>query len=99
MEPEFMEPPDFETREADALYGEVMTMTAQVVRSNRKEASKLLDKANEIEQRAAILANTYRELAASLVLEAVEYAKNQGDLLLSEFPLEDRTASTEMPDE
>jgi len=98
MQPEFMEPPDFQTRESDALYSEVMTMTAKVVRSNRKEATRLLEKANEVEERAAVVANTYRELAAALVIEAAEYARDQADNLLSEFPLEDRTASTEMPD-
>lgn len=94
-----MEPPEFETRDADELFGELMTLSAEVTKWNRKHASKLLDKANEIESRAAYIANVYRELAAALVLEAADYARDQADILMAEFPIQDRTASTEMPDE
>ena len=89
----------YDPREAEDIFCELMTKSAEVTKWNRKHALKLLDKANDIEERAARVANTYRELAASLVLEAQAYADDQIDLLMAEFPIEDRTLSTEIEED
>lgn len=81
--------PDFSmVGEPDDIFGDLMTKSAVVTKGNRKSALKLLDKANDVEERAAIVANKYRELAAALILEAQSYANDVADMLVEEFPLE-----------
>lgn len=81
--------------EAEEIFGELMTKSAEIMKWNRKHALDLLEKANEIEARAAVVANSYRGLAASLILEAQAYADDQADLLMAEFPLEGRDKENE----
>lgn len=89
--------PDFSiVGEPEDIFSDLMTRSTIITKGNRKSALKLLDKANDIEERAAIVANKYRELAAALILEAQSYANDVADMLVEEFPLEDRSESTEM---
>lgn len=65
----------------------------------RKQANKLLAKANDIEEMAAITASKYREAAASLVLEAQGFADGVTDILIAEFPMNVDTTDEEDEDE
>jgi len=81
--------PDFSmVGEPEEIFSDLMTKSVAVTKGNRKSALRLLDKANDIEERAAIVANKYRELAAALILEAQSYANDVADMLVEEFPLE-----------
>jgi hypothetical protein len=81
--------PDFSmVGEPEDIFSDLMTRSTIITKGNRRSALKLLDKANDIEERAAIVANKYRELAAALILEAQSYASDVADMLVEEFPLE-----------
>ena len=53
----------------------------------RKQANKLLEKANIVEENAAITAGKYREAAASLIMEAQGFADGVTDVLIAEYPM------------
>lgn len=55
----------------------------------RKQANKLLAKAEDVEEMAAITASKYRELAASLIMEAQGFADGVADILIAEYPMND----------
>lgn len=61
----------------------------------RKQANKFLAKADDIEETAAITASKYRELAASMILEAQGFADGVSDILIAEFPMNVDTTEVE----
>lgn len=74
-------------RPFDEVATDLIDDAADKVRWNRKQANKLLDKANEIEEQAAITADKYREAAASLIMEAQSHADCISGILEAEYPM------------
>lgn len=74
-------------RPFDEVATDLMDDSADKVRWNRKQANKLLDKANDIEEMAAITAEKYREAAASLIMEAQAHADCISEILAAEYPM------------
>lgn len=74
-------------RPFDDVATDMIDDAADKVRWNRKQANKLLEKANEIEEMAAITAEKYREAAASLIMEAQVHANFVSDILDAEYPM------------
>lgn len=74
-------------RPFDEVATDMIDSAADKVRWNRKQADKLLRKADQIEEQAAITAEKFREAAASLIMEAQSYADNISDILTAEYPM------------
>lgn len=63
--------------------------STRMTKWNRRQALFLLQKANEVEERAANIANSLRATAAAFVIEARENADDVADYIEAEFPLID----------
>lgn len=74
-------------RPFDEVATDLIDDAADKVRWNRRQADKLLRKADEIEEQAAITAEKFREAAASLILEAQTHADTISDILTAEYPM------------
>lgn len=74
-------------RPFDQVATDLIDDAADKVKWNRKQANKLLDRANEIEEMAAITADKMREAAAALIMEAQAHAELTSDILAAEFPM------------
>lgn len=77
-----------EIRPFDEVADDLINDANDKVQWARKHANKFLDKANDIEEMAAIVASKYRELAAALITEAQGFADGVSDILIAEFPME-----------
>lgn len=77
-----------DVRPFDEVADDLIAEANERVLFARKQADKLLRKANDIEENAAITANKYREAAASLIIEASGYADGVADVLAAEYPLQ-----------
>lgn len=75
----------FEEMDSTGMYGHLMDQASEKTKWNRDVALKLLDEANWLED----LAEKYRHLAGTLVLEAQEFGQHTADLLTYEFPMTD----------
>lgn len=74
-------------RPFDEVATDLIDDAASKVQWARKQANKLLAKAEEIEEMAATTASKYREAAASLILEASGWAETVSDILEAEYPM------------
>lgn len=74
-------------RPFDEVATDLIDDATDKVKFNRKQANKLLDKANEIEEMAAQTANKLREAAAALIIEAQCHADSIADYLEAEYPM------------
>ncbi len=76
---------EFEDMDSSGMFGHLMDDSAEKSKHARDSALKLLEMANDWEDRASKL----RHLAAVLILDAQEFAAQTGDLLAIEFPMGD----------
>lgn len=83
-------------RPFDECATDLIDDAAAKVKWNRKQANKLLDKANEIEEMAAQTASRLREAAAALIIEAQAHGDSIAEYLEVEYPM---TGDTEDGDE
>lgn len=86
----------FEEMDSTSMYSHLMDDSAEKMAWNKATALNLLDMASAWEERAEKL----RHLAATLILDAQDFASEVGDLLAMEFPMsggEDETGE-EDPD-
>lgn len=74
-------------RPFDQVATDLMDDAADKVKWARKQANKLLARASEIEEQAAITADKFREAAASLIIEASSWADDVADILQAEYPM------------
>lgn len=81
----------FEEMDSSGMFSHLMDESADRMKHARSAAMELLEMAREHEDTAEKL----RHLAATLILEAQEYAGEIGDLLAMEFPMQDYNPSTE----
>lgn len=79
---------------SEGMIGELIDDAAAKVQWARQMATSMLEHAASLEQRA----ESYRHLAAIMILEAQSYAEDVGDLLTAEFPT-DGGEETEETDE
>jgi predicted metal-binding transcription factor (methanogenesis marker protein 9) len=83
----------FEEMDSTGMFGELMDDAAEKSKWNRDVALQLL----EIAQSHDDYAEKLRHLAATLILEAQDFASETADLLAMEFPMSEVT--TETPEE
>lgn len=76
-----------EPRPFDQVATDLMDDAADKVKWARKQANKMLSRADEIEEQAAITASKFREAAASLIIEASTWADDVADILQAEYPM------------
>lgn len=76
---------EFEDMDSSGMFGHLMDDSAAKSKHARDSALRLLEMAQEWEDRATKL----RHLAAVLILEAQEFAGEVGDILAMEFPMGD----------
>lgn len=76
-----------EPRAFDQVATDLMDDAADKVQWARKQANKLLGRAEEIEEMAALTASKFREAAASLIIEASSWADTVSDILEAEYPM------------
>lgn len=76
---------EFEDMDSSGMFGHLMDDSAEKSKHARDSALRLLEMAQEWEDRASKL----RHLAAVLILDAQEFAAQTGDLLSIEFPMGD----------
>lgn len=76
------------------IYKDLMDQAVEALGWAKAKAEEFLQYANELEERA----NTYRKLAATLVIEARSQADEMADLLLAEFPMEEPVQEEEGPE-
>lgn len=77
-----------DVRPFDQVATDLIDDAASKVQWSRKQANKLLARADEIEEMAAITASKYREAAASLIIEAQTWASDVSDILEAEYPMD-----------
>lgn len=80
---------EFEEMDSTGMFGHLMDQSSEKVKWNRSVAVQLLEEADWLED----LAEKYRHLAATLILEAQDFSKNTADLLSKEFPMEEQSGS------
>lgn len=73
----------FEEMNSTSMYSHLMDDSAQKMAWNKNSALELLAMADAWEERAEKL----RHLAATLILDAQDFASEVGDLLAMEFPM------------
>lgn len=73
----------FEDMNSTSMYSHLMDDSAEKMAWNKASALNLLEMANAWEERAEKL----RHLAATLILDAQDFATEVGDLLAMEFPM------------
>lgn len=78
-----------EPRAFDEVATDLIDDAADKVRWARKQANKLLARAEEIEEQAALTASKFREAAASLIIEASSWADTVSDIMAAEYPMND----------
>lgn len=86
---------EFEDMDSSGMFGHLMDDSAEKSKHARDSALKLLEMANEWEDRASKL----RHLAAVLILEAQEFAGEVGDILAMEFPMGPDESESEVDEE
>jgi hypothetical protein len=74
---------DFEEMDSTGMFGHLMDQSSEKMKWNRSVAVQLLEEADWLED----LAEKYRHLAATMILEAQDFGKNTADLLAKEFPM------------
>lgn len=80
---------------ADEFIEELIDQSTDRIQWARKTATELLEYATFLEERA----NSFRGLAAQIVVEARTMTEEIGDLLLIEFPFDDTIEGLEDEDE
>lgn len=86
----------FEEMDSTSMYSHLMDDSADKMAWNKKQALELLAMADAWEERAEKM----RHLAATLILDAQDFASEVGDLLAMEFPMSgDEEEELEDPDE
>lgn len=75
----------FEEMDSTSMYSHLMDDSADKMAWNKRSALELLGMADAWEERAEKL----RHLAATLILDAQDFASEVGDLLAMEFPMTD----------
>lgn len=84
-----------EPRSFDEVATDLIDDAADKVRWARKQANKLLARAGDIEEQAAITASKFREAAASLIVEASSWADTVSDIMAAEYPMNDSLGEDE----
>jgi hypothetical protein len=77
---------EFEDMDSTGMFGHLMDDSAEKSKHARDSALRLLEMAQEWEDRASKL----RHLAAVMILEAQAFAGDVGDILAMEFPMGDQ---------
>lgn len=77
---------DFEQMDSTGMFGHLMDQSSEKTKWNRDVALRLLEEANWLED----LAEKYRHLAGTLILEAQDFGAHTADLLAMEFPMENK---------
>lgn len=77
--------PEFEEMDSTGMFGHLIDQSTDKMKWNRDVALRLLEEANWLED----LAEKYRHLAGTLILEAQDFSNHTADLLIKEFPMED----------
>lgn len=75
---------EFEEMDSTGMFGHLIDQSSEKMKWNRNVALQLLQEANWLED----LAEKYRHLAGTLVLEAQDFGNHTADLLVKEFPME-----------
>lgn len=76
-----------DVRPFDKIATDLIDDAASKVRWARKHANKLLAKADQVEEMAAITASKFREAAASLIIEAQSWGDTVAGILETEYPM------------
>lgn len=76
--------PEFEEMDSTGMFGHLMDQSSEKMKWNRDVALKLLEEASWLED----LAEKYRHLAGTLILEAQDFGNHTAELLAAEFPME-----------
>lgn len=85
----------FEEMDSTGMYGHLIDQSVEKTKWNRDVALKLLEEADWLED----LAEKYRHLAGTLVIEAQEFGAHTADLLTYEFPMTEPPTEEETQNE